>query len=383
MRIFLFLILFLPLFSCKSQSSSNAEKCDDYLNERSGNAKDSFLIFLSASKFKTATEYLIREKKIPLDADNKLLFANDSNLSRESSYFLYRLNDFSGNKYGSELMDELLKAYQATQESRKRDCLDKLVEAEFDYLAFYSKKDSLSRVDNINKIEKIISEFPASLRLKYIYAKMNLDFGNVKAAKKEFDMLLKEGYYEKPIMDMLFFYYLNHEVAKDTLDYYIKLFSEKFPFECNIGKVFYEVDSSEYYLQNCKKCLESRLEGDSVVGKVGLLKLNLIKRNFSEVENLYTAFRENNPKLNPDNRKIWERGEYFDSFLQSLFLQKKYKQMYVFAIRDLGYNTKVNIESNSDFKELIRKYYNEYFGDDSFEKFYNKEFSFVKKDFAA
>lgn len=75
--------------------------------------------------------------------------------------------------------------------------------------------------------------------------------------------------------------------------------------------------------------------------------------------------------------KLWEKGEYYDIVLRSLFLQNKYEAIYIFLFKSVGLNETINIESGEDFYNLIKLYYNLYIDQsgEHFEQFFVRHFA--------
>ncbi len=377
MRLSVFFLLL--LFSCAAGNADrSADDCDTFFDEKNGiGTTDSVMYFLSQSNVNKAVESFNLGQQRARDSGGSSL------TTRVSYYKLYRIDEALGKKNINDLSTEILKAHSFPSEETKADCLDQLVEAEHQYLSFYKKRDSIERLNVLNKFRKWILLFPNSRRIQYLYADMNLGAGKVQEARREFTELLDANYYEAPILKKFFFHYLDKTNGADSVKPYIGEFTKRFQGRCNVGYILYQRDYSVNYLENCNRCLASGMFSDSISGGVGLIKFSLGKSDFQAVDSLYKLFRAADRDFVLPDLKVWESGEYFDCIMRSLFLQKKYQELYLFTVKELGHNKKVNVDSNSDFHELIRQYYDEYFKVGSFEKFFDKEFAFVKKDFHA
>jgi hypothetical protein len=261
-------------------------------------------------------------------------------------YLAYRCADFKGDLDKNSLMTILLRAYSGLSTVPDSvPCLRSLLEIENSYLSAY-----LSHFENHQKIDRfhsVFKKFSDSKRAQYLWARLNYDFGSRDSAIILVKQLLAEKYYEKPVLKLLTRYY---DHTTDSLIKYSNIFSALFPAECNLAAILLNADSlgnpgGAINIGNCNNFISQK---DSMTFKVFLGKYYLDHRNFSAVQKLFDEFRDRNT-VNIDDFKIWEKGEYYDLILQSFFLQKKYKDIYFFVIKDLGYNGKIVVENGMIF----------------------------------
>jgi len=300
--------------------------------------------------------------------------------SKESHYIVYRLEQYLGNITEKMLNNELTKIYNSDLEGTDSIvCLNKLSEIEFAYLSFYSLHDSLKKKEHLQKFVKYLKEYPKSFRIQYLYAKLNYEIGKYEVALPFFKNLLREKYYENSILESLVEYYSQKSI--DTAMYYTKIFSNRFPTKCNLGKlntlIKGGIDSS--FMEECEKCLKSEKAIDSIKSKIALSRFYLEKMDLKKVAELYDDYKNNNTEnFDFSESKVWERGEYYDIFLRTLFLQNKFVEIYKFIVTEVGYNKKIKIDNEMDFYKLMEKYHSEYYKS-NFEKFYDKNFHWIKR----
>ncbi|MGK2861747.1 MAG: tetratricopeptide repeat protein, partial [Chitinophagaceae bacterium] len=255
-------------------------------------------------------------------------------------------------------------------------CLNRLAEIEFDFLSFYSLYDSIKKKEQINKFEKHLKEYPKSLRIQYLYGKLNYDMGFYNIGLPVFHNLLQKKYYENPILELMFEFY--SIIDDDSVMHYAKVFSDRFPDNCNLGNlsVLIKQNQDSLFMEECEKCLKSEKLTDSIKAKIEMAKFYLNTRDFLKVKRLYNDYKIKNKDFTFNDFKIWETGEYYDIFLRSLFLQKRYRDFYEFIQNEMGYNKKINVENEKDFYKLIRKYHADYSESQSieFDKFFNENF---------
>lgn len=120
---------------------------------------------------------------------------------------------------------------------------------------------------SIKKTKSSFDEYPSSLRLHYLYAKMSYDISETKIAFPIFYNLIQNKYYVEPILDLFYDYYKSRN--KDSALYYSNLYESVFPGRCNINKIFYQIENNQLvHKEDCQKCLKSVSRPDSLKAKV-------------------------------------------------------------------------------------------------------------------
>lgn len=351
------------------------------------NYKKDFFLALDSGQFELAQLILarqaaLRKGDIPGDVD---FLVNPGN--KENGYMLFRLSQALGNVYEYKLHNKLIaltSPYFIASDSAS--CFYKLMDIESDFLMFYSFTDSSSKYQKLKKFSEYINSYPNSNRIKYLFARINFDLGLYEIAKPIFFDLLNRQYNVRPIINLFFEYYSKNN--KDSLGFFSNKLSSLFPGVCNLGKLelFSLRAQEDSLIKECNTCFFGGQMTDSIKAQVLILKYSLTKRNFRKVHELYELYKRNNSiDFDFSDFKIWELGEYYDTVLRSLFLQKKFKEMYFFLIKEVSLNKKVVIENDSDFYELIKSYYSEYYPKQSngFELFFKNNFGWVRSQFKA
>ncbi len=381
-------ILFILIQSCDT-SKSKKVKCDDsFFNnslsigeERAGNnisSPSDILVLLDDSK--DSEFFKIIDNKYKLQSFNynglKGYIPQTSLLTDAlANYLAYRYCEYINDLDKNSLLKMLLKGYSPSDDKKDiSECFEKVFEIENAFLSYYLEKDSLNR--KIKDFENYLVAFPDSKRIQYLWGKLNFDFGSIQTGLRVFNELLDKGYYQKPILKIIINYYNN--LNQDSLRKYTVYFKQRFSTECNLGEIstFFDSTMSEGFLDDCKKCFVSPSRIDSMSARIFLCRKYLAVKNYFVVSKLFNEYKNNNQEFVLDKFKIFEAGEYFDMILQSYFLQKRYKDMYEFITKDMGYNDKIVIKNAADFYRLLLNYYKMYINanvsSDEFDAFYKK-----------
>lgn len=383
------------MLCCNSQNPSK-EVCENqaFYTASLANKKNillegsniTFFKALENSDFQKALVLLKSENDIrELKYNGYTYFEYPDSLSVFLNYKIYRLMEYIGETNSKVYFEYLMKAYTPNLLDNDKGatyCMNQLTEIEYDYLAIYSDRDSAQILTHLKKFKNHVQSNQKSLRIKFMWAKMNYYAKNYKIAFSLFNELLNESYYEKNIYETYFEYYIERDF--DSLEYYSHKFQEKFPLSCNVGELFLpSIQTDSLFFSKCMKCFDYGSANDSIRAGIALGKNYLMKEDHKGIKNIFDAYKKNNTEFLQDDLKIWETGEYYDLFLRSLFLQKKYKEMFKFITKEVGYNKKININNDEDFYLLIQEYFNEYMkakGKD-FEIFWDGNFKWINGSF--
>ena len=261
-------------------------------------------------------------------------------------------------------------------------CFRKLLDIELTYLSGLSKDyGELNLIKSIEQIKKYKEEFPGSFRIRYLLANLFWIAAKKESAIIEYKELISNEYYKyKSLRKVIEYYYAMN--IPDSTNKYLKESTEEFSNKCIPEKLMQSSSDSEFFIE-CDKCLTGNNKKDSIISKIELIKFYLNKRNFEKVMLGYKKYDSANVDLGLDDVKVWERGEYYDLILRTFFLQKDFKKFTNFIIRNVGYNKKILVNNERQFKELVYGYFLDYnvgASEEKFETFYKKSFGILYKN---
>jgi hypothetical protein len=370
-RIFIYFALII-LFNIDCNSNPKG-KCGNKNLFRDGlgietnhsNAQDSFFIYLNNSNVLKAQGLL-----------EDLTYIK-TNTPEEIFYKKYRIAEIFKKESADALIAILINSFKPGNQDSSL-CINELAETELKYLHIIGAFDSLKKARQYLEFKHFLDQYSNSFRLKWLWAEINFKLRDYSIAIPIYRELLKNHYYEVYSLRRIIKYY--SEFKKDSSCYYSKMMSVKFPYEPNSGVLFCSDIDSVIFESEYKRCSMSYNKEDSIAAQVALGRYYLGKKLFSKCDSLYLLYTSSNTQFIPDTIKIWETGEFYDLHMRSLFLQQKFFLIYKFIISEMSYNNKIRVEDETEFKNLMLRYYKDYYNngpDSNFQKFYSENFKWL------
>ena len=334
------------------------------------------LTILAKSKERLAIETSTRTFNIvPFRSSGYLGFRSQEPQANEfhSKYVAYRLSEYIDNLD----YDYLYRTYNDFADINKKTSQFNIIcSIERNYLLYFLA-DSLKARQYLSALEIDLKDIPKSKRIKFLLAKIYQAEKNYEKAIVLYKDLLESDYYAFLSLRNLINICIIHN--PDSLDYYKRLASIKFRGRC-IPEIWNTDVKKSFELNSelLNDCISSTSQRDSMKALLYLGGTYLDLQKFSEFDSLYSEFSINNSEFLLDSFKTWEKGEYYDLKLRSLFLQNRYKELIKFITTSVGYNRKISVGSALELKKLIRQYYFEYnldASDNRFESFFAKKFT--------
>lgn len=311
----------------------------------------------------------------------KGIIAASNESSFWNSYIAYRLSSYNDDLDYNSLLRVLMVNYTSGIKSIDSICIKKIVEIEQLYISFFLERQN-NIGNQINKFRNFLYEYPTSKRIRFLWANLQFRFGSADSAILAYKELYYSSYYQAPILKLLTNYYKDKNL--DSLKFYISAVSKLNPLGCNIENIstLLREAKHENIESECRKCFNSLSMKDSMSAVLMLAKYYLNIGDFSKVYKLYTQYEQANSEFVNDEFKTWEKGEFYDIFMQALFLERRYNDLKNFVFK-IGYNKKVIINNEDDFYNVIKRYYEHYIRHNAqnFESFYRKHFNKNRRDF--
>jgi hypothetical protein len=237
-----------------------------------------------------------------------------------------------------------------------------------------NKNYSLTR-KNISSLIESLNANPDSQRLKFLLANEYLIVNETEKSLKFFDELIDANYYAQVCLRRII---EKFSIEKNPLlPKYTSLYAKKFPGGCLVGLESHLIGEGEGGLQGLdKKCACSPFQKDSIVAKISSARLYLNKRDFKHSDSLVQIYLNLKKPILLDSTMMFERGEYYDIHLRSLFLQKEYGKLREFVNNGLTTNSVITIDNEEQLRQYLQKLYVDYISPSlsGFEAFYNDNF---------
>ncbi|MBV4358923.1 hypothetical protein [Pinibacter aurantiacus] len=361
-----------------SQTSTNVSKNFIALLNGSSSTVDSSnplelsIFYLNRSMYDSSCEVLKRNFSLDTLIENDFygFELKDKNASNYVKYAVFRLNEYPHN-LDNELHLQLLRSI-----TDERDELYQIQSSEVYYLGSLSGVSPESTKKNINSLIERLSKSPHNQRLKFLLANEYLIANETDKSLKIFDELISANYYAQVSLRTII---KRLTIEKSPLlSKYISLYTNKFPGECLFGlapHLYKEVGEGDLQELNRNSC-RSPFQKDSILAKIFLASFYLNKRDYKNADSLVQIYLRLKKSLLLDSTMMFERGQYYDIQMRSLFLQKQYKKLTEFVKNGLTTNSVINIDNEEQYKQYLQKLYMEYISPslDGFEPFYSDNF---------
>lgn len=386
MRHILFVIvIFFILSSCvsKGEQEEFAKIAAGYNENRSfqeKNREQRLLWFLNKSSPDSVVLHEIYswQPDLSLSMLDYKYFLSDT-IPWEKKYAYLRTLEYYG-ALPDSIFESALLTLSEEKSGKGIELMEDLIECELKYFDYLSSK-GLKEYKSVEKaLQSSISKYPLALRFKYLLANIYLLTESWNKALSLTSELIEKDYYRFWLLKKKIGYYQTIGDSDQLLSC-INSTKKLYPQRCIPEMVFFTRDS-DVLRNELSFCFNSRFLSDSIVSTIYLCRRFLSQMEFGALDSMYLSFEKMNKHFQLDSLKIWERGEYFDLKLQSLFMQKKWASFVMFLVSEVGYNKKIIVKNKSDLKLLIQRYYalhSEIFKDVDAEVIYSQVFDAFSK----
>lgn len=333
------------------------------------------LNYLNKSMYKQALVSI--NKFYPLDTVysggfSGFKLANDITLPAPQ-LLIFRLNDYTENLSNDQIQVQLLKSVDMD-----KTIIFKYQDIEDGYLELCKHFTMGNALEQIEKMEIFLKEFPRSKRIEFLLANTYLKINKVDSALQIFDYLIDKDYYALKSLRAINTYLSKNPCSLSTK--YSNLFKLKFPTQCNITQIdmkFSQISQDSIDI-DCKICNTSDFQIDSVMSKLYFSKLYLTRKDFAKLNIMLSDYFSHYQYPGIDSLREFENGLYNDLEIRSLFLQKQFGDICRFVTgKNMHRNRYLYIETREQLKQYLQNIFIEYYPADkqNFDSFFAKEFN--------
>jgi hypothetical protein len=382
-RVFIFatfLIIISAVYSCGNSTTDNPES-RLFLKAAMGGEKlltagnspsDSFFKFIGESRLVDAASDLGTD----LRPDNLMKAIRSFSALGDSlnAYKCFRLLESVTTENDEDLLNQLIVCNSHSSTSSNSPFFN-LLSIEHAYLAAILVTNSIRATEKRAMFRKYLELYPSSLRLKYLEANLSLSFGDTFTAISAYRELLQKNYCRGEILKRLTAFYLitNSDAGLKTTS---SLHDQYFPQSCDLAGWYMKAKQGAVTIDGLltNNCGNTTDPNDSIIRSAVLGHIYLNSRRFKEIDSVCTQYEASDSFVSTGRLREWQIGEFYDMRLRLFFLRKQYELMLWYAVKNVGYNNKINVESNDDFRQLVYSYYVTYYGSERFEEFYKEHF---------
>jgi hypothetical protein len=283
-------------------------------------------------------------------------------VSQEMQYVMFRFNNFLDNLLGNS-QARILPNSRAIDSPK----FNSLMDIEYSYLLM----DSSLYTPFIQKIQAIVLADRESPRIQYLLGNVELSYGDSNKGYSILRNLINVNYYKLPAMKLLL---SSSKVKTDQKLIILAELRHDFPNECDIS--WSEGVILKTRCLHCEVCKQSIFQKDSILVKLVKAKILLQENKYSELDLALNSYFKSDSIYDPNPMLLFERGEYLDLRLRSLFLQKKYSEFCDFIHNNIGVNSKLKFETQNEISDYIKKLVIDYFSQPyNFPQFVEKNFN--------